>query len=266
MSIYQKTELITPERASELLLMNHANRTPSKSVIEKYARDMSAGKWELTHQGILLGKNNMVIDGQHRLMAVVKSGVTVSMMVFVNPELTSALDVPVDVGHKRGLDVLLGCSKLEVAVGNLAYSLCSGNTYCSASDVEPYVRLFKAPVALLREDSKRTLKGFSTAPVVLAASTRVLLGENSAYIKSVYDAFINTDYEKLSKLPYAASFHRQVTVDRIGWSPREVFTRCMRVFDEKRRDLTKLAIKDQQVAFYEEVDVLKSCMEKHLQS
>jgi hypothetical protein len=61
------------------------------------AADMAAGRWQLTHQGIAIGPNGEVIDGQHRLHAVVLSGVTVMMLVTYNVpvESVTVIDVPI---------------------------------------------------------------------------------------------------------------------------------------------------------------------------
>ena len=72
---------ITPALAESWLMSNTFNRTISASVVNKYANDMKSGNWHLNHQGIAFDNNNVLVDGQHRLTAVVKSGVTVDMLV-----------------------------------------------------------------------------------------------------------------------------------------------------------------------------------------
>ncbi len=44
--------LVTPEMAKEWLMHNTHNRPVSRTTVEKYARDMKAGKWFYTNQGI----------------------------------------------------------------------------------------------------------------------------------------------------------------------------------------------------------------------
>lgn len=72
---------ITPELAEELLAQNHRNRTIRTSTVNAYARDMSNGKWQVTGECLKIAPNGDLIDGQHRLWAVVYSGVTVPMFV-----------------------------------------------------------------------------------------------------------------------------------------------------------------------------------------
>lgn len=62
--------------AREMLENRANNRRISPSRVSIYAQHMSTGTWTLTHQGICLDANGRVNDGQHRLSAVVESGVS----------------------------------------------------------------------------------------------------------------------------------------------------------------------------------------------
>ena len=61
--------LVTPEMAREWLTHNTHNRPVSRQYVEKYARDMRAGRWHYTNQGIGFDVNGVMTDGQHRLLA-----------------------------------------------------------------------------------------------------------------------------------------------------------------------------------------------------
>lgn len=102
---------ITPEWAQEVLdKLGEAQisgtfrqRSARERAIQRYAQDMKAGKWILTHQGIAFDDKGRLIDGQNRLWAVVRSNVTVPMSVTTgiphNGKLT-AMDV-IDLGSTR---------------------------------------------------------------------------------------------------------------------------------------------------------------------
>jgi hypothetical protein len=72
---------VTPKLAAEWLRNNFVNRPLSEDTVIAYARDMANKVWTRTHQGIAFNDADALIDGQHRLHAVVRSGVTVPMMV-----------------------------------------------------------------------------------------------------------------------------------------------------------------------------------------
>lgn len=74
-------ETITPKQAEKYLQFNTSNRNLRKALVSQYARDMQNGKWRLTHQGVAFNCDGTLLDGQHRLMAIVESGVTVQMLV-----------------------------------------------------------------------------------------------------------------------------------------------------------------------------------------
>ncbi len=52
--------------------------------VEHYADKMRKGEWYLRNYSIGLLKNGAVADGQHRLNAIIQSGVTVTMLVVKN--------------------------------------------------------------------------------------------------------------------------------------------------------------------------------------
>lgn len=75
------TETITPEMAAEYLKHNTDNRSLRTGHIEYLANAMKRGEWVLSHQGIAFNEHGVLVDGQHRLHAVIKSGVTIDMVV-----------------------------------------------------------------------------------------------------------------------------------------------------------------------------------------
>ncbi len=94
-----KVILVTPEMAKKWLGNSRRNRSISLMIVHRYSCSMKAGTWQLTPSGILLGPNEELLDGQHRLSAIVESNIPVLMTVFfnVNP---SVVDV-IDIGRKR---------------------------------------------------------------------------------------------------------------------------------------------------------------------
>lgn len=71
--ITDTTELITVERAQQLIKRNKCNRPIVWSQVEKFAEDMRQGKWVFHGQGIMLDNSGNILTGQKRLMAVIIS-------------------------------------------------------------------------------------------------------------------------------------------------------------------------------------------------
>ena len=84
---------ITPELASEMLQRNTNNRDIRTNHVNRIADEMRAGRWSLTHQGIAFNCDGTLIDGQHRLMAIVKSGVPQNMLVVNGASKKSFSDI-----------------------------------------------------------------------------------------------------------------------------------------------------------------------------
>lgn len=96
---------VTPALAASWLEKNLCNRDLSQALVDQYAHEVRLDNWALTHQGICLTNNGEPLDGQHRLWAVVQSGITVRMMVTFG--MTRELMDRIDSGRSRSLrDVL----------------------------------------------------------------------------------------------------------------------------------------------------------------
>ncbi len=86
---------VTPELASKWLKTNSSNnRKIRKSLINQYARDMAMGKWELTGEAIKFDIKGNLIDGQHRLNAIVfcKTTVQIAVVTGLQPEVIQVID------------------------------------------------------------------------------------------------------------------------------------------------------------------------------
>lgn len=81
-AVQVSVEIITPEVAAEWLADNYRNnRSVNKMRVEAYAQDMVDGNWRMTGEAIKFSDIQVLIDGQHRLHAIVKADVPVEMVV-----------------------------------------------------------------------------------------------------------------------------------------------------------------------------------------
>lgn len=74
----------SPYLAGKLLELNTHNRRISNAVVDKYVEEIKNGEWVATAQGVGIDDRGVLSDGQHRLSAIVKSGVTVPLLVVWN--------------------------------------------------------------------------------------------------------------------------------------------------------------------------------------
>lgn len=72
---------ITPDEARKLLERNTGNRLMRATWVDHLARAITEGKWMVTHQGIAISADGRLLDGQHRLQAIIQAGRAVDMLV-----------------------------------------------------------------------------------------------------------------------------------------------------------------------------------------
>ena len=90
---------ITPELAAALLSHNDSNRNLRSTKVREMVNDMKQGNFTCSHQGIAFYEDGSLADGQHRLHAVVSSGITVVLQVTLGIDRKSASYI--DMGTKR---------------------------------------------------------------------------------------------------------------------------------------------------------------------
>lgn len=136
--------MVTPEIAQRWLDRNHSNRPLRRDAVDQYARDMSAGKWELTGT-IEFDTDGNLIQGQHRCHAVVKSGSTVAMWVLrgIAPSAQRVMDT----GRRRkasdNLHMTRGTKNANaveaIARRRISETIGCGKYAISSSEIEQYV-------------------------------------------------------------------------------------------------------------------------------
>lgn len=87
-------ELITPEIAKEYLFSQGTNRNINDRRVSDYVLRMARGEWKIG-QPLIFDENDCLIDGQHRLRAVIKYGKPIEFAVIkgVPNDSKSVLDI-----------------------------------------------------------------------------------------------------------------------------------------------------------------------------
>jgi hypothetical protein len=96
---------ITPEIAEEWLGHNSHNRAIRNQTVEQLAGAITRGEWKLNGDAIRFARDGTLLDGQHRLWAIVEAGRPVESLVITGLPLDT--QDTMDQGAKRTLgDVL----------------------------------------------------------------------------------------------------------------------------------------------------------------
>jgi hypothetical protein len=74
-------EMVTPERATELLEHNRLNRPIRDQHVKRIVGQILDGKWRFNGDTIKISDDGSVLDGQHRLWAIIESKTPVETML-----------------------------------------------------------------------------------------------------------------------------------------------------------------------------------------
>lgn len=96
---------VSPEMAREMLEANNHNRSMRKDYVRKLAAAMQRGEWTVNGEPIQIAEEGTLLNGQHRLSAVVESGVTVPLLVIRGLEVNAQNTM--DSGLRRNLSDVL---------------------------------------------------------------------------------------------------------------------------------------------------------------
>jgi hypothetical protein len=91
---------VGPDVAAELLALNtKGQRTISRDAVERYATDMATLDWVFNGAAILISNTNELLDGQHRLSAIIESGE--NQVVLIVRGIDPVAMATIDAGRKR---------------------------------------------------------------------------------------------------------------------------------------------------------------------
>lgn len=109
---------VTPSVAEELLTLNVRNRTLNEQRVYAYARMMKRDEWADVIADICIDENGVLVNGQHCLHAVAKSGKTI--LVTLKTGLPPKSQDTMDAGRARSVADQLaieGCRNAQVVAG-----------------------------------------------------------------------------------------------------------------------------------------------------
>jgi hypothetical protein len=86
---------VTPDFAQELLQHNRNNRPISQKTVKEYAKRMKANEWEFNGDNIRFSEDGILMDGQHKLMAVVDSNTVqvFNIQTGLKPDVFDVIDI-----------------------------------------------------------------------------------------------------------------------------------------------------------------------------
>lgn len=95
MSVTTQIETITPSKAVSMLEKNLMNRPMNERNLNSLVEALKNGTFNFTGESIKFSKEDILLDGQHRLAAIVKSGIPVKTIIIrgLEPESFKYMDI-----------------------------------------------------------------------------------------------------------------------------------------------------------------------------
>lgn len=216
---------ITPEIAEEMLKKNVVNRKLNKKRVSVYAHDMMNNNWKQTSDGlsISIDKSCNLLNGQHRLNAIISSGKALDMYIFKNHEDINALNLPFDTGMKRFDYIILKKTPEIVANVKLIYQIthCADST--SALSVNKFIETLSEDETIMLENVYIARKSNVCTPVNTAFFLSCIFNKDKALeFQETYKLLIEKDYtnEKANRI---RDFISNTKIPRVGHVARIAF-------------------------------------------
>jgi hypothetical protein len=242
-----KDETITPDRARAMLANNEGNRRRRDRTVARYAATMVAGNWVMSAEPIIVGKTGRLLNGQHRLSAIMASGVAVRALVAYGVD--DATFLVLDRGIPRTIADASGLPKKLVEVGRLAAIVMGSRDSITDNDVTAMCDILHDVHHDLMETCNTSSRIFSSVSFRLAACVHMLAGTDSAYVCSLYRHMVLGQLDGLPRIAthivgqvLAGKWIKSVQGTDAGIS---TLVRAWDVFDERKADLQKVSVKSE---------------------
>lgn len=211
---------VTPDMAERWLSANTHNRPIRNHIVEKYAAAMKRGEWRLTPEPIIFSRpyadsegrevKETLMNGQHRLWAVLNSGATVEMTVWWGCEPDEFENI--DQGATRTFGDILATTRGDLRDPTLVASVCSAaagygfgfNQHTGAlrqSHINAML-LHMEPQIMAVVDYKKRLRKFAPRPMIgpLLFAYIVNPGMTDLIVSQLKDAVGFTDKDPVRAL------------------------------------------------------------------
>jgi hypothetical protein len=234
--------LITPMQAQKWMDDRKENRNLSEKHIAYLANEIRSGRWRLTHQGVAFAEDGRLIDGQHRLAAIIAAGIAVNMMVTYGvPDKEFPI---IDRGLPRTMGVITGISPKFTEVYTFMLMMASGTKIKTSPD--DVVLLHKYLGDLLESLKKTVLSSipfYSSVPIRTAAIVAIHYGEDRSYVFRLYRNLVLQNYKELPPIAMALVKIHQKEPGSNGYTFRlDTYAKARHLFNRTNANLERLKI------------------------
>lgn len=252
--------VVSPKLAAEFLGKNTRNRKLRKWYAVALSEAIKRGEWIVSHQGIAFSESGALLDGQHRLQAVVLSGISVTMLLVTG--IDDAAFQIIDRGMGRTYTDVTGLPKKTAELAAIAARYLYKTSKPSPQQV---ITLANAGLQEIQEKiegaTSANVKYLTSAPVRLAVAYMLMQGYAEDFVLGQYRALALREYSMLTET--SQTFLRRVEAGDVDiHDADDVITRVSRCFNPTETNLKKIYAGDEQKAAMRQglIDSLTKCL------
>ncbi len=234
-----ETVLMTPAFADSLLKNNTINRKIRPTWVEDLTAIINRGEWLTTHQGIAISTKNNVLDGQHRLIAISKSGKPVEVMLFTDCQEETF--IAIDRGVLRSVSDVTKYSKKTSEVLIAFHKFAYASRKPSPQQVIAVYKKIGLEVDHIHAYAPSSKKSFTSTGVRCAVA--MLFKKGCEDSLDIYRKLSLSEFDGLSTV--MQSFVKQAIENRLaptslalGGAATQfhIFTKALFCFDKRNKD------------------------------
>jgi hypothetical protein len=227
-------ESINPEKAARMLAILHPRQKSrfNDATAELYCRDMIQGKWNAPSL-IVISNEGELMDGQHRLHGVTRSGKSIPFIVAT--EVDREAYKHIDAGRPRSLSFRFGHEKDETSIYNYIQSICRGQSgghvsrRTTVEELEVIQEFVKRDYeTFLEVCPTKASRGITSGPFRTAVLLR--LKSHPLRVQEIgdrYEKFLSADFAEIPKV--MGGLQKQLTTAKN--SKIETFALAWKCFD-----------------------------------
>lgn len=232
--------LVTVDMAADALSKNGINRPVRETHRGFLERQMRAGRWRQTHQGLAFSQDGELLDGQHRLLALTDYGQPLEFAITFNVprESFSVIDFA---NLPRSLADVTGFPRKVLEPVAFFYREAEERAVRTKFDVEelgPYWAAYGDLSKTLMEFAPKARRIWSSAPIRAAAIWVAKHGGDDTEPFVAYRTLVNQEYAEMR--PGLQSLQRQLMDRKTGAIER--FVKAATAFE--RQDVDRVSIRD----------------------
>lgn len=230
-----EVETITPEMANKLLEANASNRPISQPHVNRIADQIRKGQWKFNGDTIKVAEDNNILDGQHRLWAVIEAQRPIESIIVrgLKPDAFSTIDT---IRRARSGADVLSLQGIKRYRGAHAAALTWLIRYKRG-----VLQTFQQPENRVENsDIEKAAKEHYALADAVDATGCVRLIANHATIAFVYYAIAERNYELASEMLNILRDPSKVSLDHPFFRLRAYFTSV--VAGQRRDALMSIAL------------------------